>query len=85
MGPFDLQGTGTRQLMAYRANGTALTPDTPGNDTMTNYGGGVGYRIRERLRIGLNAEWSRRDSQLSLDREYRNRRIFASFTWGKQI
>ena len=84
-GPFDVQATGTRQLMAYRANGAALTPDTPGNDTMTNYGGGVGYRIRERLRIGLNAHWSRRDSQLSLDREYRNRRIFASFTWGKQI
>jgi hypothetical protein len=51
----------------------------------SSYGGGFGYRIRDRLRVGMNIEWSGRDSELSDDREYRNRRIFASFTWGKQI
>lgn len=82
VGPFDVRGTGTRQLLAYRAIGAAARP---GDDTVIGYGGGVGYRLRERLRIGLNAEWSRRDSQLASDREYRNRRIFASLTWGKHL
>ena len=84
VGPFDMRLTGTRHLMAYRGN-RALATDRPGNDTMTGYGGGLGYRFRERLRLGINAEWSGRDSQLSLDREYRNRRIFTSLTWGKQL
>lgn len=85
VGPFDVRGTGTRQVLAYRANRDTSLAEQPGDDTITRYGGGVGYRIRERVRIGLNAEWLRRDSQLSLDREYRNRRIFASLTWGKQL
>ena len=84
VGPLDLRLTGTRHLMAYRASSTAAT-ERPGDDTLTGYGGGFGYRLRERLRVGLNAEWTRRDSELSLDREYRNRRIFASLTWGKQL
>jgi hypothetical protein len=82
VGPFDMRWTGTRQLLAYRAFRGA---QRPGDDTVTGYGGGFGYRLRERLRLGLNAEWSRRDSDLALDREYRNRRIFASLTWGKQL
>lgn len=85
VGPFDVRLTGTRQLLAYRASRDTLLAARPGDDTVTGYGGGFGYRIRERLRIGLNAEWLGRDSQLSPDREYRNRRIFASLTWGKQI
>jgi hypothetical protein len=84
VGPFDLRLTGSRQLMAYRGRGTAAS-ERPGDDTVSGYGGGVGYRFREQLRIGLNAEWVHRDSQLAADREYRNRRIFASLTWGKQI
>jgi hypothetical protein len=85
VGPFDVRVTGTRQLLAYRASAAAPLPERPGDDTMSGYGGGVGYRLREQLRLGLNAAWSHRDSQISLQREYRNRRIFASLTWGKQI
>ena len=83
VGPFDVRGTGSHQLLAYR--GTSPTGERPGDDSVTSYGGGVGYRIRERLRLGLNAEWTHRDSQLSLEREYRNRRIFVSMTWGREI
>ena len=85
VGPFDVRVTGTRHLMAYRASQDVRLDERPGDDTMTSYGGGVGYRLRQQLRAGFNAEWTRRDSQLSLDREYRNRRFFASLTWGKQI
>ena len=83
-GPFEMRLTGARQLMAYRGTTLADT-ERPGDDIYSSYGGGLGYRIRELLRLGVNIEWSGRDSQLSDDREYRNRRIFASVTWGKQI
>ena len=84
-GPFDLRLMGSRQSLAYRGVRGASTPERPGDDAVSSYGGGIGYRLREQLRLGLNTEWSGRDSQLSQDREYRNRRIFASVTWGKQI
>lgn len=83
-GHFELRLTGTRQLLAYRGISVTGT-ERPGDDTVTGYGGGLGYRVRELLRLGVNVDWSSRDSDLSGDREYRNRRIFASVTWGKQI
>jgi hypothetical protein len=84
VGPFDVRATGTRQLLEYRSNQTTMREANPGDDTATSYGFGAGYRIRERLRLGINAEWFRRQSDLATDREYRNRRIFASLTWGNQ-
>jgi hypothetical protein len=85
VGPFDIRLTGARQSLDYRGVPGSPAVSRPGNDTVTSYGGGVGYRIRDQLRLGFNSEWSSRDSQLSSTREYRNRRIFASVTWGKQI
>ena len=84
-GPFDLRLTGAWQSLDYRGIRGGAIGEHPGTDTFTSYGGGLGYRIRDQLRLGFNTEWSGRDSQLSLDREYRNRRIFASVTWGKPI
>lgn len=84
-GPVDVKATGTRQRMAYRTEQTAETAaGTAGSDTFTSYGGGVGYRIRNRVRLGVNADWSHRASQLAFDRTYRNRRVYASMTWGVQ-
>jgi hypothetical protein len=85
VGPFDVRATGTRQILAYRGSSAVPVEDRPGDDTVTGYGGGVGYRIRQRARLGLNLEWFRRDSELSLERQYRNRRIFVSLTWGKPL
>jgi hypothetical protein len=81
-GPFDLQANGSRQILAYRGNLVTLNTKLPGDDTVTGYGGGFGYRPIERLRIGINAGWSQRDSQLASDREFKNRRIFGALTWG---
>ena len=79
-GPVDVRLTGSRQLLDYR--GLGGTAARPGNDTLTGYGLGAGYRIRDRLRVGANADWWRRESQLSASRGFRNRRIYASVTWG---
>lgn len=85
IGPFDVKATGTEQVMSYRSEATgAVVPNTIGSDTYESYGGGVGYKIRDRVRLGMNADWSNRASELSLDRTYHNRRIYASLTWGAQ-
>jgi hypothetical protein len=77
VGPWDVRGTGGRTLMHYRGDVSGA-----GTDTLTTYGGGIGFRFSEQARLGMNAEWADRSSNRSLDREYRNRRIFASLTWG---
>ena len=84
VGPFDVRGTGQYQLMDYRGHTEASGAQGPGDDTLTSYGAGFGYRIRERLRIGINADWTERKSELSDDRGYTARRIYASLTWGVQ-
>jgi hypothetical protein len=77
VGPWDVRGTVGQTLMHYRGD-----ISDPGTDTSTIYGGGIGYRFTEHARLGVNAEWADRNSNRSPDREYRNRRIFASLTWG---
>jgi hypothetical protein len=79
-GPFDVKITGTRQALDYRQS---ETPETRGSaDTYTSYGGGVGYRLRQRMRLGVDAEWVTRSSDRTSSREFQNRRIFASLSWG---
>lgn len=76
-GPVDVRATGSRSTMDY----SRVSP-TAGRDTMVVYGGGVGYRLTSRARLGMNVEWSRRDSDQSPDRGFRNHRLFAGLTWG---
>jgi hypothetical protein len=76
-GPFDVRVTGTLQSLDYSQSNAGQAPDT-----YRAYGGGVGYRIRQTLRVGVNAEWSHRASDQSADRTFRNNRIFGTFTWG---
>jgi hypothetical protein len=49
---------------------------------MISYGAGVGYRVGQRARIVIDAEFLHRTSPRDLSREYRNHRIAASLTWG---
>ena len=78
-GPFDVRGVVSRTLMDYRAAVDA------GSDTLKVFGVGVGYRFTDRLRLGFNSEWSRRESDRSTDRQYRNHRLFAGLTWGTTL
>lgn len=77
VGPIDVRGTAGRYRMDYRTVG-----ESAGQDHTTTYGGGVGYRLSRHARLGVNAEWSRRESNRSAERGYRNHRIFAGLTWG---
>ena len=76
VGPIDVRGTGGRYLMDYRGGPLA------DSDTSATYGGGVGYRFGSRARLGANIAIFRRDSKISPERNYRNKRLFAGLTWG---
>lgn len=76
-GPFDVRGTAGRNVMQYRG-AAALA----GADTARVWGGGIGYRFGDHARLGVNLESVRRESERSADREFRNRRVLASLTWG---
>ena len=75
----DLRITGGRESMDYRA---LADQPSPGKDRMTLYGGGFGYRIANRLRLVLDAEFWHRTSERDNEREYRNKRIVMSVNWG---
>ena len=79
-GPIDVRGTGTRSVMDYRN-----VSEPTGRDVMNTYGGGIGYRFGSRARAGFNVDWSRRDSDSSAERRYRNHRYFFGLTWGPTI
>ena len=76
---FDVRVTAGRDRMDYRA--FAGEPD-PGADTMNLYGGGIGFYIGDRARLVLQTEFTDRASGRDRAREFSNRRIFATMTWG---
>ena len=76
---FDLRATAGRDRMDYRA--FAGEPN-PGADTMDLYGGGIGFHLGDRTRLVLQTEFIDRSSGRDRAREFSNRRIFATLTWG---
>jgi hypothetical protein len=79
-GPFDVKGSATRDRMRYES--TIATAATQ-YDNFEEYGLGLGVRIRRRLRLGVQADFIRRDSQKTADRNYDNHRIYGTLTWGR--
>ena len=80
-GPIDLRLSGSRARLHYPSPSLDSSTD---EDFATTYGAGVAWRFRPTLRAGINADWRSRDSERGADREFDNRRIYASVTWGKQ-
>jgi hypothetical protein len=80
-GPFDVRLSGSRSRLHYQSN--ALTAATD-EDAVFSYGGGASYRVHATLRVGVNAEFRQRSSERGGDREFDNRKIYATVTWGKQ-
>lgn len=77
-GGVDVKITGGRDVMGYRA----LAGGEPaGRDTVLTYGGGLGYNLGERTRVGVDADFTRRSSG-DAGREYTNNRVFATLVWG---
>ena len=50
-------------------------------DTLDLATGGLGYNLRNRTRVSLNYEYSRRRSPALAERNYDRRRIFTSWTY----
>jgi hypothetical protein len=80
-GPIDLRLTGGRSRLHYQS--PALT-DASDEDVAYTYGTGLGWRVRERFKVGVNADWWARESERGADRGFDNRKIYAFVTWGKQ-
>lgn len=78
-GGFDVRVTGGREVMDYRG---FAGEDSPGRDMVNLYGGGLGYRIADGLRLAVLAEYRSRRSTRDVNREFDNNRIFATLTWG---
>jgi Putative beta-barrel porin 2 len=79
LGGVDVKVVGGRDVMAYKTRLGAVP--APPRDTHVLYGAGLGYNLRERIRIGIDAESSRRTSAFA-PRGYRSNRVFASLAWG---
>jgi hypothetical protein len=75
----DVRVTAGRESMDYRA---LADEPSPGKDRATVYGGGLGYRIANRVRVVLEMEFWHRTSEREDEREYRNKRIVMSVNWG---
>ena len=76
IGRLDVQGTGGRQRLDYRAT----SAEAERIDRADVVGAGVGVRVREHIRFSINGEYARRRSE-RLERRYERRRIFASLTF----
>jgi hypothetical protein len=78
VGRFDVQATGGRHRLEYRTSGTDGIARGDHADVL---GAGIGIRVRDNVRLGINGEYARRLSE-RVARQYERRRIFASLTYG---
>jgi hypothetical protein len=79
-GPLDARLYGSRSRLHYRSPTLA---DGKTDDVAHTFGFTVAWRLAAYLRAGVNGDWRGRASDRSADRAYDNRRIYATFTWGK--
>ena len=77
-GPFDLQAAAGRDRLSYRSMDSSLAERV---DRVDLFSAGVGYRLTENARLGLNWEYTRRLSDRA-DRRYDRRRLVASMLYG---
>jgi hypothetical protein len=80
-GPIDLTGRLGVARLAYQNRIVAGPPLPARTDSMRSYGGGLGYRVARRMRIGLNVDTYRRTSSVAL-RQYRGLTFGTSVTYG---
>ncbi|MGE3489567.1 MAG: outer membrane beta-barrel protein [Vicinamibacterales bacterium] len=77
LGDLDAQIQGSRALSDYGyREGTV-----PRRDTTDTVSGGLGYNLRNRTRVALSYEYSRRRSLELPEQNYEGRRVFLSWTY----
>jgi hypothetical protein len=75
----DVQVTGGAERLEYE--GLATAPTAVRGDTLRTLGGGIGYRLSDNSRLGVNFDNTERSSPVE-ERRYTRRRIFGSLTYG---
>jgi hypothetical protein len=75
---FDTELGATRNLMHYHQTATTGAAD----DIYTSYDVALGYKIFPRLRASVNGTFSKRKSEVSVDRAYDSNRVYGTVTWG---
>ncbi len=77
-GGVDVKLMAGRDVMAYRP---VEAVEIRGRDTVVNYGLGLGYNVRDNIRIGVDADFIERKSAQA-PRGYTNNRVFGTLVWG---
>jgi hypothetical protein len=80
-GPIDVVARLGTQRLAYQTRVGANVEAPDRTDRVKTYGGGVGYRLGQSLRLGFNVDKERRTSVVA-DREYRGLKYGTSITYG---
>lgn len=80
---WDLVGRGAWQSLDYRQL-LSIQNLSERTDTIRQYGGGVGYRVGQTMRVGFDAVYFRRTSTQIALRGYKGLRYGASVTYGLQ-
>ena len=80
-GPVDLIGVASADRLRYQA--LEGLPDPHLVTRTTTFGGGLGFRIGQALRLGLIYDHTERSSSDIEQRDYRRQRIFGSVTYGR--
>lgn len=82
---WELLGRAGHQRLAYRqlsAAGLAVDGGKP--DRGYVFGAGAGYRLGEALRVGVDANYYTRRSEIEGRRDYEGLRVFGSIIYGRQ-
>ncbi len=70
-----------RQRLNYRRTEGSAVEDPSTTDTVTEYGGGIAYRLSRTIQLGINADYNRRLSREHL-RDYKGLRVNSFVTYG---
>jgi hypothetical protein len=80
-GPVDVEGRILRQRLSYRDR-SGVSVEVPDRvDRVSGVGVGVGYRVREDLRVAFNFDWQERASEVE-SRSYDRLRYGTAVTYG---
>ena len=83
LGPtWEAVGRGGRQVLNYRLLASSEVQAKSPNDRGYVAGAGVGYRPAETLRLGVDANYYTRKSELAGVRDYEGLRVFGSISYG---
>ena len=80
-GPFDAVARGGIRHLGYRDRAGVLVAVANRTDAVTSYGGGIGYRFGEDVRLGVDVDKQTRTSPVPA-REYSGLRFGTSLTYG---